>query len=153
MSEQHVRQAFNLNPNDAETMMQKGRLLAMRGKPEEAWVGSRLPSASIRCIRLGTTLISASRSIRFGVLTRPRRRSDDCRTRVHGRVRGLQPVMAISKGAQRHRQQWRKSYACSPISRRRTTCARAFFSNVRKTASFSAKACSRLDCRNSPSRT
>ncbi len=70
MSEQHVRQAFNLNPNDAETMMQKGRLLAMRGKPEEAWVGSRLPSASIRCIRLGTTLISASRSIRFGVLTR-----------------------------------------------------------------------------------
>ena len=36
MADQHVRQALELNPNDADNLMQKGRLLAMRGKPEEA---------------------------------------------------------------------------------------------------------------------
>jgi tetratricopeptide (TPR) repeat protein len=36
LAEQHARQALELNPNDADAVMQKGRLLAMRGKPEEA---------------------------------------------------------------------------------------------------------------------
>jgi adenylate cyclase len=36
MAEQHLRQAFELNPNDADAMMEKGRLLALRGKPQEA---------------------------------------------------------------------------------------------------------------------
>jgi adenylate cyclase len=36
MAEQHLRQAFELNPNDADAMMEKGRLLARRGKPQEA---------------------------------------------------------------------------------------------------------------------
>jgi adenylate cyclase len=37
-AEQHVRRAFDLNPNDAEAMTQTGRVLAMRGRPEEALV-------------------------------------------------------------------------------------------------------------------
>jgi TolB-like protein/class 3 adenylate cyclase/lipoprotein NlpI len=36
MAEQHVGQAFDLNPNDPDAVMQKGRLLAMRGRPEDA---------------------------------------------------------------------------------------------------------------------
>jgi TolB-like protein/Tfp pilus assembly protein PilF len=36
IAEQHVSRAFDLNPNDADAMMQKGRLLATRGRPEEA---------------------------------------------------------------------------------------------------------------------
>ena len=31
-----LRRALDLNPNDADGLMQKGRLLAMRGRPEEA---------------------------------------------------------------------------------------------------------------------
>ena len=38
MAEQHIRRAFDLNPNDAESMTQMGRVLAMRGRPEEALV-------------------------------------------------------------------------------------------------------------------
>jgi len=38
IAEQHVGQAFNLNPNDPDAMMQKGRLLAMRGRPAEALI-------------------------------------------------------------------------------------------------------------------
>jgi len=38
MAEQHIRQAFDLNPGDADIIIQKGRLLIMRGKPEEALV-------------------------------------------------------------------------------------------------------------------
>lgn len=36
MAEQHASKAFDLNPNDAEAMMQRGRLSAMRGRAEEA---------------------------------------------------------------------------------------------------------------------
>ncbi len=36
MAEQHAYQAFDLNPNDADAMMEKGRVLALRGRPEEA---------------------------------------------------------------------------------------------------------------------
>jgi adenylate cyclase len=36
MAEQHIRRAFDLNPNDSDAVVQKGRLLAMRGRPEEA---------------------------------------------------------------------------------------------------------------------
>jgi len=36
MAEQHIRQAFDLNPNDADAMMHRGVLLALRGRPEEA---------------------------------------------------------------------------------------------------------------------
>ena len=36
MAEQHIRRAFDLNPNDAEAMIAKGRVLAARGRPEEA---------------------------------------------------------------------------------------------------------------------
>ena len=36
MAEQHLRRAFDLNPNDADAMIMKGRLLAFRGRPEEA---------------------------------------------------------------------------------------------------------------------
>jgi Tetratricopeptide repeat len=32
----HIRQALDLNPNDADAMMHKAVLLAMRGRPEEA---------------------------------------------------------------------------------------------------------------------
>ena len=35
-AEQHLQRAFDLNPNDPDAMMMKGRLLAFRGKPEEA---------------------------------------------------------------------------------------------------------------------
>ena len=38
MAEQHLRRAFDLNPNDADAMIMKGRLLAFRGRPEEALV-------------------------------------------------------------------------------------------------------------------
>jgi adenylate cyclase len=40
MAEHHARRAFDLNPNDADAMVTKGRLLALRGRPEEAldWV-------------------------------------------------------------------------------------------------------------------
>lgn len=38
MAEQHIRRAFDLNPNDTEILIFKGRLLAARGKPEEALV-------------------------------------------------------------------------------------------------------------------
>jgi adenylate cyclase len=38
MAEQHLRRAFDMNPNDAEAMTLKGRLLAFRGRPEEALV-------------------------------------------------------------------------------------------------------------------
>jgi tetratricopeptide (TPR) repeat protein len=36
MAEHHVNRAFDLNPNDADAMMTKGRLLALRGRLEEA---------------------------------------------------------------------------------------------------------------------
>jgi adenylate cyclase len=36
MADQHVRRALDLNSNDADALMQKGRVLAMRGRPEEA---------------------------------------------------------------------------------------------------------------------
>jgi TolB-like protein/Flp pilus assembly protein TadD len=36
MAEQHIRQAFDLNPGDANIVIHKGRLLIMRGKAEEA---------------------------------------------------------------------------------------------------------------------
>ncbi|MGO4839436.1 tetratricopeptide repeat protein, partial [Rhizobiaceae sp. 2RAB30] len=36
MADQLVRQALLLNPSDADNLMQKGRVLAMRGRPEEA---------------------------------------------------------------------------------------------------------------------
>src|SRR5262245_34582550 len=35
MAEHHVQRALDLNPNDADAMMTKGRLLAVRGNPEE----------------------------------------------------------------------------------------------------------------------
>jgi TolB-like protein len=38
MAEQHLRRAFDLNPNDAAGMIMRGRLLALRGRPEEALV-------------------------------------------------------------------------------------------------------------------
>jgi adenylate cyclase len=38
MAEQHLRRAFDLNPNDADGITMKGRLLATRGKPEAALV-------------------------------------------------------------------------------------------------------------------
>jgi TolB-like protein/Tfp pilus assembly protein PilF len=38
MAEQHIRRAFDLNPNDTEILIFKGRLLAARGRPEEALV-------------------------------------------------------------------------------------------------------------------
>jgi tetratricopeptide (TPR) repeat protein len=38
MAEHHLRRAFDLNPNDADGMIMKGRLLAFRGRPEEALV-------------------------------------------------------------------------------------------------------------------
>ena len=38
MAEQHIRRAFDLNPNDTEVLIFKGRLLAARGRPEEALV-------------------------------------------------------------------------------------------------------------------
>ena len=36
MAEQHLRRAFDLNPNDADALIMKGRLLTFRGMPEEA---------------------------------------------------------------------------------------------------------------------
>jgi tetratricopeptide (TPR) repeat protein len=38
LAEQHIRRAFDLNPNDAEVLTQKGRVLAMRGRSDEALV-------------------------------------------------------------------------------------------------------------------
>ncbi len=38
MAEQYLRRAFDLNPNDADGLIIKGRLLAFRGRPEEALV-------------------------------------------------------------------------------------------------------------------
>lgn len=38
MAEQHLRRAFDLNPNDADGLIMKGRLLAFRGRPEEGLV-------------------------------------------------------------------------------------------------------------------
>ena len=38
MAEQYLRRAFDLNPNDADGLIMKGRLLAFRGRPEEALV-------------------------------------------------------------------------------------------------------------------
>jgi adenylate cyclase len=38
LAEQHLRRAFDLNPNDADAILMKGRLLAFRGRPEEALV-------------------------------------------------------------------------------------------------------------------
>ena len=38
LAEQHLRRAFDLNPNDADAIIMKGRLLAFRGRPEEALV-------------------------------------------------------------------------------------------------------------------
>ena len=35
-AEQHLRRAFELNPNDADGLLMKGRLMACRGRPEEA---------------------------------------------------------------------------------------------------------------------
>ena len=56
MAEQHLRRAFDLNPNDADAMIMKGRLLAFRGRPEEALVlfgGCRSPqpatSSLVQC--------------------------------------------------------------------------------------------------------
>ncbi|MGO4834916.1 tetratricopeptide repeat protein, partial [Rhizobiaceae sp. 2RAB30] len=37
-AEQYLRRAFDLNPNDADGLIMKGRLLAFRGRPEEALV-------------------------------------------------------------------------------------------------------------------
>lgn len=38
LAEQHIRRAFDLNPNEAEVITQKGRVLALRGRSEEALV-------------------------------------------------------------------------------------------------------------------
>ena len=38
MAEQHIRRAYDLNPNDAEALIFRGRVLATRGRPEEALV-------------------------------------------------------------------------------------------------------------------
>ena len=38
MAEQHLGRSFDMNPNDADAMTFKGRLLAFRGRPEEALV-------------------------------------------------------------------------------------------------------------------
>ncbi|PZV35854.1 adenylate class-3/4/guanylyl cyclase [Mesorhizobium kowhaii] len=38
MAEQHLRRAFDLNPNDTDGLIMKGRLLAFRGRPEDALV-------------------------------------------------------------------------------------------------------------------
>ncbi|CDX27550.1 putative adenylate cyclase 3 [Mesorhizobium sp. ORS 3324] len=38
VAEQYLRRAFDLNPNDADGLIMKGRLLAFRGRPEEALV-------------------------------------------------------------------------------------------------------------------
>lgn len=38
MAEQHAQRAFDLNPNDPETILNRGRVLAIRGRPEEALV-------------------------------------------------------------------------------------------------------------------
>jgi len=38
MAEQHIQRAFDLNPNDTEVLIFRGRLLAARGRPEEALV-------------------------------------------------------------------------------------------------------------------
>ncbi|MEY9628999.1 Flp pilus assembly protein TadD [Sinorhizobium fredii] len=45
MAEEHACQAFDLNPNDAYAMMEKGRVLALRGRPEEALNCLEVPSA------------------------------------------------------------------------------------------------------------
>jgi adenylate cyclase len=45
MAEYHVSKAFDLNPNDADAMMQMGRVLGARGRPED---GLRFLQAAIR---------------------------------------------------------------------------------------------------------
>lgn len=42
MADQHARRAVELNPNDADSLMQMGRILAMRGEPMQAlgWLNS-----------------------------------------------------------------------------------------------------------------
>jgi len=38
MAEHHLRRAFDLNPNDTDRQIMKGRLLTFRGRPEEAQI-------------------------------------------------------------------------------------------------------------------
>ena len=67
MAEQYLRRAFDLNPNDADGLIMKGRLLAFRGRPEEALVcleaGGRLNPLHFRWydVHFGVALYSLRR--------------------------------------------------------------------------------------------
>ena len=147
MAEQHIRRAFDLNPNDADAMIMKGRLLAFRGKPEEALV---CLEAAVRLNPLhppGTWLISALPSIRCGALPRQRRRSNRCPCQTRGRMRGSRPAMPSLNRPQRQRQQSRRSCGCSQISRQAATCGKVSSLNAPKIRSFCGKGSSRQACR------
>ena len=142
------RRAFDLNPNDADAMVTKGRLLALRGRPEEAldWVDAAVRLNPLHppwyYNQFGIALYSLRR---FAEAAQALKRFP---SRAHGCLRGSRPAMPSSKGAQRHSKPWRRSYDCGLISRRPSICAKACSLNAAKTGSFSAKDCSRQDSLN-----
>ena len=140
MAEQHIRRAFDLNPNDAEAMTMKGRLLALRGRPEEALV---CLEAAVRLNPLHPTWYNAH----FGIALYSLRRFAEAaqalkrmpRPRLLVDVRGSRPATPSLDGRAEAQAAAARSCGCSPTSRRPSSCARASSLNAPKTGSFSAK--------------
>ena len=146
-AEQHLGRAFELNPNDADGLLMKGRLMTCRGRPEEALTcleaANRLNPLRSRWYRpfSGIALFSLRR---FEEAAHALKQTPLPTSWSHARLAACYAQLGRTE---RHRQRLQRSCGCSPTSRRRSTCARASCLNTPRTGSFSAKGSSRPDCR------
>ena len=142
MAEQHIRRAFDLNPNDTEVLIFKGRLLAARGRSEEALVCFE---AAFRLNPLYQ--YSTGYNSLFGVALYSLRRFEEAaqtfkrvpRPTSWSTARLAACYAQTGTDQRKLRQRWRRSYGWNPISRSPNTCATACSSSATKTGSFSAK--------------
>ena len=132
-----------------DVMTQKGRVLALRGRSEEALVlleaadpPQSITPPLVQCSFWYCPLFaSALRRGRPGAQTHVPRQPP-------GRARGSQPATpSLGRTAEAQVASEQRSCGCSLTSRRRSTCARASCLNTPRTGSFSAKGSSRPDCR------
>ena len=94
MAEQHIQRAYDLNPNDAEALIFRGRVLASRGKSEDALAcfETAFRLNPLYQYSTGTTLSSQFPSTRWVDSSRRRRCSSAGRGRIAGPTRGSQPA-------------------------------------------------------------
>ena len=104
IAEQHLRRAFDLNPNDADGLITKGRIagLSWQARRSTGLAGSWW-CASTQYTFAGTIFTSASPSIRFAALHEAAQAFKQMPSQTRGRARGSRPATpSLNGSAKRH---------------------------------------------------